>query len=133
MAPLRRTLSVWQAIGLSVALMAPSMAANLNPQFIVPFVGRAVPLAFLLAAVAVLLVAYGFVRLCQYYNHAGSVYAFVGATLGPRTGVVAGLGLFGTYLFYAVGIAAATGRFTTAFLQSVGIAMPSSAPLVLAV
>ena len=133
MAPLRRTLSVWQAIGLSVALMAPSMAANLNPQFIVPFVGRAVPLAFLLAAVAVLLVAYGFVRLCQYYNHAGSVYAFVGATLGPRTGVVAGVGLMGTYVFYAVGTAAATGRFTTAFLQSVGIAMPSSAPLVLAV
>ena len=29
---LRRTLSVWQAVGLSVALMAPSMAANINPQ-----------------------------------------------------------------------------------------------------
>ena len=29
---LRRSLSVWQAVGLSVALMAPSMAANINPQ-----------------------------------------------------------------------------------------------------
>ncbi|TCO65823.1 APC family permease [Actinocrispum wychmicini] len=135
MAPLRRTLSVWQAIGLSVALMAPSMAANINPQFIVPFVGRAVPLAFLLAAVAVLLVAYGFVRLCQYFNHAGSVYAFVGATLGPRTGVVAGVGLLGTYTFYAVGTAAAAGRFGTAFLQSIGVwpHPPSWAPFLLAV
>ena len=29
---LRRSLSVWQAVGISVALMAPSMAANINPQ-----------------------------------------------------------------------------------------------------
>jgi amino acid transporter len=80
---LRRSLSVWQAVGLSVALMAPSMAANINPQG-ASGAGRAVPLAFLIAAFGVLLVAYTFVRLCQYYRHAGSVYAFVGATLGPR-------------------------------------------------
>ncbi|WIV56992.1 hypothetical protein [Amycolatopsis nalaikhensis] len=99
---LRRSLSVWQAVGLSVALMAPSMAANINPQQTAAAAGRAVPLAFLLSAVGVLLVAYGFVKLCQYYQHAGSVYAFVGATLGPRAGVVSGLGLLGTYTFYAV-------------------------------
>ena len=87
---LRRSLSVWQAVGLSVALMAPSMAANINPQGTAGTVGRAVPLAFLLAAVGVLLVAYGFVRLCQYFHHAGSVYAFVGATLGARTGLISG-------------------------------------------
>jgi len=82
---LRRNLTVWQAVGLSVALMAPSMAANINPQFTAQTVGRAVPLAFLFAAIGVLLVGYGFVRLCQYYQHSGSVYAFVGSTLGPRT------------------------------------------------
>ena len=48
--------------------------------------GRAVPLAFLLASVGVLLVAYGFVRLCQYFHHSGSVYAFVGATLARAPG-----------------------------------------------
>ena len=72
--------------------MAPSMAANINPQGTAGLVGRATPLAFLLAAVAVLLIAYVFVRLCQYYQHAGSVYVFAGATLGPRAGAVAGLG-----------------------------------------
>ncbi|HEY3684011.1 MAG TPA: APC family permease [Streptosporangiaceae bacterium] len=118
---LRRTLSVWQAVGLSVALMAPSMAANINPQQTATTAGRAVPLAFLLAAVAVLLVAYGFVRLCQYFDHAGSVYAFVGATLGPRAGVVAGLGLLGTYTFYSVVTSSAAGIFGTAFLQAVGV------------
>ncbi|SCX56910.1 Amino acid transporter [Klenkia marina] len=118
---LRRSLSVWQAIGLSVALMAPSMAANINPQATAGTVGRAVPLAFLLAAVGVLLVAYGFVRLCQHFQHAGSVYAFVGATLGPRAGLFSGFGLLGTYCFYGVVTASATGIFGTAFLQEVGI------------
>ncbi|MCU1605982.1 MAG: Amino acid permease-associated region [Modestobacter sp.] len=130
---LQRTLSVWQAVGLSVALMAPSMAANINPQGTAGTVGRAVPLAFLLAAIGVLLVAYGFVRLCQYFHHAGSVYAFVGATLGPRTGLVSGFGLLGTYCFYGVVTSSATGIFGTAFLQTVGIwpNPPSWAPFVL--
>jgi amino acid transporter len=117
---LKRSLSVWAAIGLSVALMAPSMAANINPQASAQTAGRAVPLTFLIAAVGVLLVAYSFVRLTQYFHHSGSAYAFVGATLGPRAGVVAGWGLLGTYTFYAVVTASAAGIFGTAFLQEVG-------------
>src|SRR6201992_2849735 len=130
---LKRSLSVWAAVGISVALMAPSMAANINPQGSASYAGRAVPLTFLIAAVGVLLVAYSFVRLCQYFHHAGSVYAFVGATLGPRTGVVAGWGLLGTYTFYATVTSAAAGIFGTAFLQEVGIwhNPPTWAPFVL--
>ena len=118
---LRPSLSVWQAVGISVALMAPSMAANINPQGTALLVGRATPLAFLLAAIAVLLIAYVFVRLCQYYRHAGSVYVFAGATLGPRAGAVAGLGLMGTYVFYGLVTASASGVFGSAFLDEVGI------------
>ncbi len=55
---LRHTLS-----GVSVALMAPSMAININPHGTASAAGRAVPLAFLLATVGVLLIAYTFVRL----------------------------------------------------------------------
>src|SRR6202000_1083066 len=129
---LKRSLSVWQAVGLSLALMAPSMAANINPQG-ASGAGRAVALAFLIAAFGVLLVAYTFVRLCQYYQHAGSVYAFVGATLGPRTGVVSGIGLLGTYTFYAVVTSSAAGKLGTAFLTEVGIwpNPPSWGPFVL--
>jgi len=129
---LKRSLSLWQAVGLSLALMAPSMAANINPQGAIG-AGRAVPLAFLIAAFGVLLVAYTFVRLCQYYRHSGSVYAFVGATLGPRAGVVAGWGLVGTYTFYAVTTAAAAGIFGTGLLDSLGIwkNQPAWAPMLL--
>lgn len=124
-----RTLSVWQAVGLSVALMAPSMAANINPQGSAgayaggaySAAGRAVPLTFAVAAVAVLLVSYGFVQLTRYFQHSGSSYAFVGATLGARSGGVAGWGLFGTYALYAAVTSTASGRFGTAFLTSTGI------------
>src|SRR5436305_112030 len=118
-AQLRRELSVWEAIGLSLALMAPSMAANINPQGTAGSVGRAVPLAFALATVGVLLIAYTFVRLCQRFNHAGSVYGFVGATLGPRAGVVAGWALLGTYVFYGVVTSTAAGIFGTAIFGGV--------------
>src|SRR5882757_10664136 len=118
---LRRSLSVWQAVGLSIALMAPSMAANINPQGTAGSVGRAVPLAFLIATVGVLLVAYVFVRLCQRFNHAGSVYAFVASTLGARAGTVAGWSLMGTYCFYGVVTSTAAGIFGTSFLQQVGL------------
>lgn len=118
---LRRNLSIWQAIGLSVALMAPSMAANINPQVTASTVGRAVPLTFLLAGVGVLLVGYGFVRMCQYYQHAGSVYAFVGSTLGPRAGAVSGAALFATYTFFGVVTSCAFGILGSDFLNTVGI------------
>ena len=118
---LRRDLSVWGAIGLSLALMAPSMAANINPQGTAESVGRAVPLAFALATVGVLLIAYTFVRLCQRFHHAGSVYGFVGASLGPRAGVVAGWSLLGTYVFYGVVTSTATGIFGAAALEALGI------------
>jgi amino acid transporter len=118
---LRRGLNIWEAIGISVALMAPSMAANINPQATAGSVGRAVPLAFALATVGVLLVAYAFVRLCQHYHHAGSVYGFVGATLGARAGLVAGWALLGTYTFYGVVTSVAAGIFGSSFLEEIGV------------
>ncbi len=82
---LKRNLNVWEAIALSLAIMAPSMAANINPQASAAVVGRAVPLSFLIATLGALLIAHSFVRLSQRYHHAGSVYGFVGATLGEET------------------------------------------------
>ncbi|HUJ06934.1 MAG TPA: APC family permease [Streptosporangiaceae bacterium] len=118
---LHRNLSVWEAIGISLALMAPSMAASINPQGTATTVGRAVPVAFALAFVGVLLVAYTFVRLTQRFHHSGSVYGFVGATLGPRAGMISGWALAGTYIFYAVTTAMAGGRFLAGFFSSTGI------------
>jgi amino acid transporter len=118
---LRRDLHLWEAVGISLALMAPSMAANINPQGTAGSVGRAVPLAFALATIGVLLIAWTFVRLTQRFDHAGSVYGFVGATLGPHAGVISGWALMGTYTFYGVVTSTAAGIFGAEFLDSLGI------------
>jgi amino acid transporter len=120
-ARMRRDLNVWEAIGISVALMAPSFALNANPQGMVGAVGRSIPLAFLLATIGVLLIAYSFVRLCRHFNHAGSVYGLIGATLGPRAGAVAAWGLLFTYITYGLGTLCACGHFIATFLDDTGI------------
>lgn len=58
-AGLRRGLSTWQVVALSIGTMAPSMAINVNPQAAAGIAGRAVPLTLILATFAVLLVSYG--------------------------------------------------------------------------
>src|SRR3954464_7748465 len=87
---LRRELRFWEAIALSIGIMAPTAAMALNGTLPAQLIGRAVPLAFIFAFVGVLFVAYAFIRLSQHFSHAGSVYAFSGVTLGPRAGFFAG-------------------------------------------
>jgi amino acid transporter len=118
---LRRNLKLWQVIGLSVGLMAPSMAISINPQGAVGPVGRAIPLSFLISMVGALLVAYGFSRLSQHFHNSGSVIGLVGATLGARAGVVAGWCLAGTYALYALLTAVVAGIYATIFLNATGI------------
>ncbi|AKK28166.1 hypothetical protein AB431_17400 [Mycobacterium sp. EPa45] len=99
--------------------MAPSMAININPQGTASAVGRAVPLAFLMATVGVLLIAHTFVRLSQRFSHAGSVYAFVGVTLEARAGSVAGWLNASTYVFYGAVTSTAAGIFLTDLARKV--------------
>ncbi|MGY4650134.1 amino acid transporter [Mycobacterium sp. URHB0021] len=118
---LRRSLNVWEAIGLSVAVMAPAMAANINPQGTASVVGRAVPLSFALATVGALLIAYSFIRLSQRFQHAGSVYGFVGAILGSRAGIFSGWILAVAYVLFDVYTAIAAGRFITDEMTTSGL------------
>jgi amino acid transporter len=118
---LRRNLKLWQVIGLSIGLMAPSMAISINPQGAIDAVGRAIPLSFVISMVGALLVAYGFSRLSQHFHNSGSVIGLVGATLGARCGVVAGWCLAGTYALYALLTAVVAGIYATIFLNAVGI------------
>ena len=94
---LRRELRFIEAIALSLAIMAPTAAMALNGTAVAGLIGRAVPLAFLIATIGVLFVSYGFVRLTRHFNSAGSVFALAGATLGPRAGFFAGFALMATY------------------------------------
>ncbi|MEV0698254.1 APC family permease [Saccharopolyspora sp. NPDC050389] len=121
-----RKLRLWEALALSVGLMGPTLAMGLNGAGVAATAGKAVPLVFVLGLIGVALVGYGFWRLTQHFNHAGSVYALAGATIGPRAGFFGGFALLGTYLFFLTCTLAATGVFAHAFLQALGI--PAATP-----
>lgn len=118
---LRRNLKLWQVVAVSIGVMAPSFAINLEPQGMVGQVGRAVPLTYLLALVAVLFVSYSFGRLAQQLHHPGAVYGLVGATVGPRPGVISAWALTGTYAFYSVLTSMGVGIFGSSLLTTWGI------------
>ena len=121
-AGLRRQLGTVQTVSVSVGVMAPTLAMSITGVAAAGLIGRAAPLAYVVAALGVGLVAYGFVRLSSVVAHAGSVYGFVGRALGPGAGFVAGWALLGTYLvFPAVSISAAA-VFGRALLDTAGIA-----------
>ena len=102
--------------------MAPTLAMSITGVAAAALLGRAASLAYVVAAIGVGLVAYGFTRLSAEFSSAGSVYAFVGGALGPRAGFVAGWALLGTYLIFPVVSISAVAIFGRAFLRSTGIA-----------
>jgi amino acid transporter len=118
---LRRELNFWEAIALSIAIMAPTAAMALNGVGISNLIGRAVPLAFIFATVGVIFVSYAFVQLSKHFSSAGSVYAFSGVTLGPEAGFFAGWALFGTYLAFTAASTAEAGLFGVDFFKGSGI------------
>ncbi|UPK76318.1 APC family permease [Nocardioidaceae bacterium SCSIO 66511] len=117
----KHKLKLWEALALSVALMGPTIAMALNGVGVAGLAGPSVPLVFALGFLGVALVAYGFVRLTRYFNHAGSVYALAGATIGPRAGFFGGFALVATYTMFAASTLAATGVFVDAFLSQLNV------------
>jgi amino acid transporter len=118
---LRRELRFWEAIALSIGIMAPTAAMALNGVAPAGLIGRAVPLAFIFATIGVLFVSYGFIRLSRYFSHAGSAFAFSGITLGPQAGFFAGWALLGTYLAFCCASTAEAGTFGVAFLAGINV------------
>ena len=118
---LRRELRLFEALAISVGIMAPTAAMALNGVVPASLVGRAVPLAFLFASIAIALVSYAFIRLTSYFNHAGSAYALVGVTVGPRAGFFACWALLATYSCFLAANFAEIGLFGENFFSGIGI------------
>ena len=119
---LRRELHFPETAAVSIGVMAPTLAMSVTGVAAASALGRAAPLAFVFAALGVGFVAYGFVRLAGEFSHAGSVYAFVGNTLGPRPGFLAGWALLGTYLVFPPVSIMGVAIFGRAFLDTTGLA-----------
>jgi amino acid transporter len=118
---LRRDLGFWGTASLSVGGMAPTLAMSVTGVQAARLLGPAAPLAYVLAGLGMIFIGYGFVRLSAAYSHAGSVYAFVGRTLGPRAGFFTTWALLGTYIVFPPVSVLGVAAFGQAFLRHAGI------------
>jgi amino acid transporter len=124
MTDLRRNLGLMEAIGLSLSIVAPTMAMAFNVTLAVGAAGRAAPLAFGVGTVALAIVGLSFVVFARRVAHAGSAYAYITNVFGPRAGFVAGWALLLTYLAYGTGTSVLVGNFVDAALANYKIAVP---------
>ena len=116
-----RKLALPEALGLSLSIVGPSMAMAFNVSLAVRAAGRAAPLAFAIATIALGMVALAFVKFSRRVAHAGSAYAYIGRAFGWRCGFLAGWTLLLTYLTYAAGVTALIGNFLQAAAQNYGL------------
>jgi amino acid transporter len=121
MAHLRRSLGAIEAFGFSLSIIAPTLAMAFTTTLTAQSAGRTAPLAYLIGAVIVALVALSFIAFGRRVAHAGSVYAYVGSVLGPRCGFVAGWALLLMYATLFAGSTALVGNFGAAGLGHAGL------------
>ena len=118
---LHRRLGLAEATGLSLSIVAPTMAMAFNVTLVVAVAGRAAPLAFSIGTALLALVALSFVAFARRETSAGSAQAYVRNQFGARAGFLAGWLLLLTYLSFGAGTAVLVGNFLTAALGAAGL------------
>lgn len=121
MATLKRDLGPIEAVGLSLSVIAPTMGMALNVTLAVGAAGVAAPLGFAVGTVMVALVGLSFIFFASRVTNAGSGYAYIGKTFGPRAGFIAGWCMLLLYIAAGSGSAALVGDFLRAGLEDHGI------------
>lgn len=111
-------------VGTAVGIQAPTGGVTFLPALMAGIVGAAGPLAFGLAVMAMLFVAYAFITFTRRYSSAGSVYAFNGMALGPDYGFLSAWALLGVYLAYAASVYSSNANVLQNLLHDAGIHLP---------
>ncbi len=92
-------LRVWDAVGQSVGLLALIMALAITTGTIANYAGPAAPLAYLIAGLGSLCLAYVFIRFTRSIASAGSIYTYVARGLGAEAGFIGGWLYAGAFAF----------------------------------
>jgi len=121
---LRRKLGLLEAIGLSIALIAPTMGMAFNVSLAAQVAGPSAPLSFVIGTGVVLVVAISFAAWCRRLSHAGSAYGFIAEAFGSSWGFMAGWALLLSYVCYGAGASALVGNFVAAAARTSGWDIP---------
>jgi amino acid transporter len=83
-------LRTWDAIAISISVLSPGMAMQLNTGGVAAVAGGSTPLAFLLGGVACLALAFVVIGFTRRMAAAGYAYTYVSRSLGKRPGFLSG-------------------------------------------
>ena len=78
------SLRLWDAIAISVSVIAPGMAMLLNVSGVAAVAGGSTPLAFLLGGIACLALAFVVIGFTRRMASAGYAYTYASRSLGKR-------------------------------------------------
>jgi aspartate/methionine/tyrosine aminotransferase/amino acid transporter len=114
-------LNATDVIAMATATYAPTAALYFNTPIAASFAGSGVPFCFLLATVAMLIVAACMAQLARHQESAGGYYSWIRSALGQRTGFLVGwLVLAGSFLVVP-GVYAAEGDYVSTILARYGV------------
>jgi amino acid transporter len=111
-------------VGSAVGIQAPTAGVTFLPALMAGVVGAAGPVAFGLAIVAMLFVAYAFITFTRDSSSAGSVYAYNGRAMGPAYGFLSVWALIGVYIAYASSVYCSSANILGNLLQASGLTLP---------
>jgi amino acid transporter len=121
----RGRLTVANGIALAAAAMAPVIAVVLNAPAAGPAAGGALPLSFLLAFIACLLVGNTVVQFARQLPSSGSFYTYNSNALGSAAGFFTGWLFFIGYAVLAPGLFTAVGAFASDYVSGTfGVGIP---------
>lgn len=120
-APLHKKIGLLEAVALSIAIIAPTLAMAFNVSLAAKVAGPAAPLAFAIGTAAMLVVGLSFVVWSRRLVHAGSAYGFITQAFGKGWGFMAGWALLLAYFTYGAGAGALVGNFVEAAAHTSGL------------
>src|SRR5450759_547450 len=104
------TLSTWDAVAISVSVLAPGMAMLLNVPGVAIVAGGSTPLSFLLGGIGVMALAFVVIGFTRRMASAGYAYTYASRSIGKEGGFIAGwLYAFGLSCFVPMTMAGVAG------------------------
>ncbi|MFY8215198.1 MAG: APC family permease [Chthoniobacterales bacterium] len=121
---LRRTLGIWGVMGQSISGVAPTATPTINIALVFAVAGSGSWLAYVVATVAILLVASNLVPLAHQFSGAGSLSEFVGQGLGDHARRLTAWSLLLAYLSVSVATLAGSAGYVSTLFSWAGFSMP---------
>ena len=115
------SLTLVEALGQSVANIAPTLTPAINISVVAGLAGIGSWISYLIATVAMIFVAASIGTLARRHPQAGSYFVYIGRTFGPFAGLMAGWSMIAAYLITAVAVVVSFTIFVSNVLSAFGL------------